>query len=88
MQLHAWELVLLIILNSFAVTVLGNGWSEQRVKNLIGGKERYVYLPKPLPVHLEYFTAYVDDAGALQLRDDLYGYSHRVKEALGLEGNS
>jgi L,D-transpeptidase YcbB len=58
------------------------------VKNLIGGKERYVYLPKPLPVHLEYFTAYVDDAGELQLRDDLYGYSHRVKAALGLEGNS
>jgi L,D-transpeptidase YcbB len=72
----------------FAVTVLGNGWSEQRVKKLIGGKERYVYLPKPLPVHLEYFTAYVDESGELQLRDDIYGYSHRVKAALGLEGNS
>lgn len=71
----------------FAETVLGraNGWSEQRVKKLIGGKERYVYLPKPLPVHLEYFTAFVDDSGRLQLRDDIYGYSHRVKAALGLE---
>ena len=47
----------------FAETVLGNGWSEQRVKKLIGGKERYVYLPKPLPVHLEYFTAFVDELG-------------------------
>jgi murein L,D-transpeptidase YcbB/YkuD len=72
----------------FAVTVLGPGWSEARVRKLIGGKERYVYLPKPLPVHLEYFTAYVDDSGELQLRDDIYGYSHRVKAALGLEGNS
>ncbi len=72
----------------FAETVLGraNGWSEQRVKKLIGGKERYVYLPKPLPVYLEYFTAFVDESGALQLRDDVYGYSRRVKAALGLQG--
>ncbi len=72
----------------FAETVLGpaNGWSEQRVKNLIGGKERYVYLPKPLPVHIEYFTAFVDEGGALRLRGDLYGYSRRVREALGLQG--
>jgi murein L,D-transpeptidase YcbB/YkuD len=72
----------------FAETVLGraNGWSEEKVKRLIGGKERYVYLPKPLPVYLEYFTAFVDEAGALQLRDDVYGYSRRVKAALGLQG--
>ncbi len=69
----------------FAQTVLGKGWSEDRVKKLIGGKERYVFLPKPLPVHLEYFTAYVDEAGRLQIRDDIYGYSRRVKAALGLE---
>ncbi len=72
----------------FAETVLGraNGWSEQRVKKLIGGNERYVFLPKPLPVHIEYFTAYVDEGGALRLRSDLYGYSRRVRAALGLEG--
>jgi murein L,D-transpeptidase YcbB/YkuD len=70
----------------FAETVLGSGWSEERVKKLIGGRERYVYLPKPLPVYLEYFTAFVDEAGALQLRADVYGYSRRVKEALGLQG--
>jgi murein L,D-transpeptidase YcbB/YkuD len=70
----------------FAETVLGDGWSESRVKKLIGGKERYVYLPKPLPVYLEYFTAFVDEAGELQLRDDVYGYSRRVKAALGLQG--
>jgi murein L,D-transpeptidase YcbB/YkuD len=70
----------------FAETVLGDGWSESRVKKLIGGKERYVYLPKPLPVYLEYFTAFVDESGALQLRDDVYGYSRRVKAALGLQG--
>ncbi len=71
---------------AFAETVLGrdNGWSAERVKHLIGGRERYVYLPKPLPIHIEYFTAFVDGAGRLQLRNDIYGYSNRVKTALGL----
>ena len=29
--------------------------------------------PKPIPVHLTYQTAFVDDDGKLQLRDDVYG---------------
>jgi murein L,D-transpeptidase YcbB/YkuD len=70
----------------FAESVLGKNWSERRIKGLIGSKERYVNLPTPLPVHIEYFTTYVDDSGRLQLRDDIYGYSRRVKAALGLEG--
>jgi L,D-transpeptidase YcbB len=71
---------------AFAEAVLGrdNGWSVERVKHLIGGSERYVNLPKPLPIHIEYFTAFVDQSGELQLRDDIYGYSARVRIALGL----
>ena len=70
----------------FAETVLGTGWSEARIKKLIGGKERYVNLARPLPIHIEYFTAEVDDLGRLQLREDIYGYSRKVRAALGLEG--
>ncbi len=70
----------------FAETVLGKGWSKARLEKLIGGKERYVTLPKALPVHIQYFTAYVDGAGELRTREDLYGYSRRVRAALGLEG--
>jgi murein L,D-transpeptidase YcbB/YkuD len=69
---------------AFAESVLGSRWPEARIKRLLGDSERYVYLPKPLPIHIEYFTAYVDDDGHLQLRDDLYGYSQKVKQALGL----
>lgn len=71
---------------AFAEAVLGrgNGWTAERVKHLVGGRERYVYLPKALPIHIEYFTAFVDDTGKLRLRDDIYGYSARVKTALGL----
>ena len=73
-----------------AEIVLGraNGWSEERVKGLIGGGERTIHLTEPLPIHIMYFTASVDEAGKVQLRDDIYGYSRRVKAALGLEGEA
>ena len=45
-------------------------------------------LAKSLPVHIQYFTTYVDAAGQLQTREDIYGYSRRVRAALGFEGNS
>jgi murein L,D-transpeptidase YcbB/YkuD len=73
---------------SLAEAVLGpgSGWSEERVRRLVGGNERYINLSKPLPVHIQYFTAYVDEGGRLVQRADLYGYSARVRRALGLGG--
>ncbi len=70
----------------FAEAVLGrsNGWSEARVKAMVGGAERTINLPQPLPIHILYFTAFVDPQKGLQVRDDVYGYSGRVKTALGL----
>jgi murein L,D-transpeptidase YcbB/YkuD len=56
------------------------------VRRLVGGNERYINLSKPLPVHIQYFTAYVDEGGRLVQRADLYGYSARVRRALGLGG--
>ncbi|GLI91728.1 L,D-transpeptidase family protein [Methylocystis echinoides] len=69
-----------------AVLGPGSGWSEERVKKLVGDNERYINLRKPLPVHVVYFTAYVDDMGRLVQRPDLYGYSARVRKALGFSG--
>ncbi|MDR3462230.1 MAG: L,D-transpeptidase family protein [Beijerinckiaceae bacterium] len=72
----------------FAENVLGqgNGWSQKRLLAMLGDSERYVNLPAPLPIHIEYFTASVDEAGHLDLRDDVYDYVHRVAIALGQEG--
>jgi murein L,D-transpeptidase YcbB/YkuD len=72
----------------FAEIVLGkeNGWSEDRVRKLIGGANRTIHLPKAIDIHIGYFTAFVDDAGKLQLREDIYGHSQKVKAALGLQG--
>ncbi len=70
----------------FAEAVLGrdNGWTEARVKRLVGGDERTITLPHPLPIHIVYFTAFVDGDGVLQVRDDVYGYSSKLKTALGI----
>jgi murein L,D-transpeptidase YcbB/YkuD len=70
---------------NFAQAVLGGAdWPIPRIKRLIGGAERYVNLPEPLPIHIEYFTAFVDADAHLQLRDDVYGYARKVEAALGL----
>ena len=68
-----------------AEEVLGRpDYDEKRLKAMIGEKERRLNLAKPIPVHVEYFTAVVDAAGGLRLYDDLYGYSAKVREALTL----
>jgi L,D-transpeptidase YcbB len=37
-------------------------------------KEHTVWLPEPVPVHIQYWTAWVEDDGSLQFRHDIYGY--------------
>lgn len=37
-------------------------------------KEQTVHLSEPLPVYIQYWTAWVDDAGSLQFRNDIYHY--------------
>lgn len=37
-------------------------------------KEKYVKLKKPVPVIITYYTAWVDEAGLLNFRDDIYSH--------------
>ncbi len=64
----------------------GDGWDGRRLQRLFGGAERRIDLKGSIPVHLVYFTSFVDDAGTLQNRADLYGHNARLKAALGLNG--
>jgi L,D-transpeptidase YcbB len=48
-------------------------YTEARLESMFGGSEININFPKFIPVHLTYQTAFVDDAGKLQLRDDVYG---------------
>jgi len=69
-----------------AEAVMGEGgkWNEKKLRSLIGKGERTVFLPKPLPVHLAYFTLTVDDKGNLKSFPDLYGLDQKLRAALNL----
>lgn len=70
---------------SLAVLVLGGestGWTDERIESLVGGKERTVFLPHPLPIHIEYFTEFVDEFGEIKRQPDIYGLTARVEGIL------
>ena len=70
---------------ALAAAILGDNWPTKKLEKLIGPAERYINLVKPLPVHVQYFTTYVDASGRLITRPDLYGYSARVRRELGFK---
>lgn len=59
-----------------AVALLArDGWDEARIQvALARGKTQRIELSEPVPVLLEYRTAFIDDAGVLQFRPDIYGH--------------
>jgi L,D-transpeptidase YcbB len=58
------------------------GYTAQRLTRMYGGNEQWIRLKRFVPVHLVYMNAYVDDAGKLVVRPDVYGYDGRVQSAL------
>ena len=70
---------------SLAELVLGgesSGWTAERIEAAFGDKERTVFLPRPLPIHIEYFTDFVDEFGDLKERPDVYGLIRKVEVIL------
>lgn len=55
---------------------------------LAGGRERRVDLEVPIPVYLTYQTAWIDNFGKPQFREDIYGRDARVFNALEAAGVS
>ncbi|MDQ0348444.1 L,D-transpeptidase family protein [Ancylobacter vacuolatus] len=70
----------------FALGRPGEGWSQQRLSRLLGGDEKSLPLKNKFPVHLVYFTSFVDGNGRLVTREDLYGTNAATKSALGIGG--
>jgi murein L,D-transpeptidase YcbB/YkuD len=49
-------------------------WTPQRIEQAMhSGKEQVVTLKQPVAVSITYFTAWVDEEGLLNLREDIYG---------------
>ncbi len=58
-------------------------WTEERIEAAMDSTEEVeVGLKKKIPVIITYFTAWVDNGGSLQLRNDIYGHDKRLAEEL------
>jgi murein L,D-transpeptidase YcbB/YkuD len=51
----------------------GEGFTQDRIRRMFGQNEQDIQFPHFLPVHLTYQTAFVDEDGKLQFREDVYG---------------
>ena len=59
-----------------------DGYTIDRIHRMYGTGEHDIHLTTPIPVHLTYQTAFVDDAGHLVIREDVYGRDARLLAAL------
>jgi murein L,D-transpeptidase YcbB/YkuD len=59
-----------ILLN---ITEPNTHWTPEKIRSMYGQSEIDLKFPTPIPVNITYQTAFVDDAGALQFRKDVYG---------------
>ncbi len=69
----------------FNIARPSENWTAERIKRMFGTGEQDVQLPVPIWVHLTYQTAFVDDAGKLQIRRDVYGIDSRTQAAVKSE---
>ncbi len=60
------------------------GWGQSDIERAVAGGNQQVRLQKPIPVHVAYFTAWVQDDGSLSTFGDWYGHDRRL--ALALNG--
>ena len=59
-----------------------DGYTQERLSRMIGSGEQDIQFQNLIPVHLTYQTAFVDEAGKLSIREDVYGRDARVIAAL------
>jgi L,D-transpeptidase YcbB len=59
-----------------------DGYTVERLRKMYGPEEREITFPAPIPVHITYQTAYVDEAGKLVIRDDIYNRDSKTLAVL------
>jgi murein L,D-transpeptidase YcbB/YkuD len=58
-------------------------WSGDSVQaRMAARQEEPVYLERAIPAYLTYWTAWVDEDGVVQFRDDIYGWDRKLARAL------
>jgi murein L,D-transpeptidase YcbB/YkuD len=60
-------------------------WNQQKIAAAMNGaKEEKVSVKKPEAVLITYYTAWVDDSGALNFRNDIYGHDNDAMQKMFL----
>lgn len=58
-------------------------WTDDKIRAAMdAGTEKYVKLDKPVPVLITYYTAWVDEYGKLNFRDDIYGHDEKLAKKM------
>ncbi len=55
------------------ITMPNEHYTPEKIRSMYGSSEVDLKFPTPIPVNITYQTAFVDDAGKLQVRKDVYG---------------
>jgi murein L,D-transpeptidase YcbB/YkuD len=64
------------------------GWDKEAINNVMHSEQtQTVFLKKPYHVQIEYRTAWVDDNGLVNFRDDVYGHDKKQLAQLNQTGN-
>ena len=54
-------------------------WTSEKIQEAMNGsKEKYVKIKDPIPVLINYYTAWVDENGVLQFRKDIYNHDKKT----------
>jgi murein L,D-transpeptidase YcbB/YkuD len=65
-----------------SIALPNEGYTQERIRKMYGPSEVDIKFPSTIPVHITYQTAFVDDHGALVIRDDIYKRDERIIAAL------
>ncbi|HET7898782.1 MAG TPA: L,D-transpeptidase family protein, partial [Flavisolibacter sp.] len=58
-------------------------WTPQKIETAMNsGKEQKVEVKNPVPVAITYYTAWINPAGKLNFRKDVYGYDQKTAEKM------
>lgn len=73
--------------NLLSIALPKDNYTPERIKGMYGRSEVNINFPTPIPVNITYQTAFVDSAGKLEFRKDIYSRDSRVLALLkGSEG--
>lgn len=69
------------------ITMPDKNYTADKIRAMYGRSEIDLRFQTPVPVHITYQSAFVDEAGKLQFRKDVYGRDARMIEILKSKGS-